>query len=105
MLDATQNDGQFPVRVLFSDETCFTRESVFNTLCAYVVVRKFHITVSSDVQHKFSNNIWAGILGDHLLGPYLLPERLNGTVKYLVFLQHVLPDLLQGIPTNLRQNM
>lgn len=25
-----------------------------------------------------SINVWTGIIGDHLLGPYLLPERLDG---------------------------
>ncbi|GBM14242.1 hypothetical protein AVEN_167324-1 [Araneus ventricosus] len=49
--------------------------------------------------------IWAGILGDHLLGPYLLPDRLPNGSKYLDFLQHVLPDLLQRIETTVRQNM
>lgn len=105
MLDATQNDSQFPATVLFSDEACFTREGVVNTHNAHMWSSENpHITVSSKVQHRFSINIWAGILGDHLLGPYLLPERLNGA-KYLVFLQHVLPDLLQGIPATVRQNM
>ncbi|GFV61220.1 uncharacterized protein TNCV_500121 [Trichonephila clavipes] len=36
------------------------------------------------------------MLGDPLLGPYVLPECLDGA-KYLVFLQHVLPELLQGV--------
>ncbi|GBM15224.1 hypothetical protein AVEN_144021-1 [Araneus ventricosus] len=63
-----------------------------------------HITISSNVQHKFSINICAGILGDHLLRSYLLPERINGA-KYLVFLQHAIPDMLQEIPTTVGQNM
>lgn len=38
-------------------------------------------------------NAWAGITGDCLAGPYLIPERLD-VRKYLIFLQEVLPELL-----------
>ncbi|GBL74852.1 hypothetical protein AVEN_243700-1 [Araneus ventricosus] len=44
-------------------------------------------------QERFSVNVWAGIVGDHLVGPYLLPERLTGA-NYLIFLQQVLQHLL-----------
>lgn len=66
--------------------------------------RKYNTKVQHEsTSRKFSINIWAGILRDHLLGPYLLPERLNDA-QYLVFLQHVLRDLLQGMPTPMSQN-
>lgn len=38
-------------------------------------------------------NVWAGITGGCLTGPYLIPERLD-VRKYLIFLQEVLPELL-----------
>ncbi|GBN96425.1 hypothetical protein AVEN_170718-1 [Araneus ventricosus] len=44
-------------------------------------------------QEWFSVNVWAGIVRDHLVGPYLLPERLTGA-NYLIFLQQVVPQLL-----------
>ncbi|KMQ84872.1 hypothetical protein RF55_16973 [Lasius niger] len=55
-------------------------------------------------QHQFAVNIWAGIVGDTLIGPYLLPPRLNAYI-YLQFLQHVLPDLLEDVPLNIRRDM
>ncbi|GFV74433.1 uncharacterized protein TNCV_5128751 [Trichonephila clavipes] len=33
--------------------------------------------------------------GDHLIGPYILPDRLTGP-RYLIFLQQVLPELLDS---------
>ncbi|GBL98233.1 hypothetical protein AVEN_174044-1 [Araneus ventricosus] len=45
--------------------------------------------------------MFAGIIGDHLLGPYFLPERLNGE-KYLTFLQQVLPDMLNDVTPHVR---
>ncbi|GFW05831.1 uncharacterized protein TNCV_603031 [Trichonephila clavipes] len=44
---------------------------------------------------RFLVNVWAGILGDHLIGPYILPDRLNGP-RYLIFLEQVLPELLDS---------
>ncbi|GFV76517.1 uncharacterized protein TNCV_4727371 [Trichonephila clavipes] len=32
---------------------------------------------------------------DHLIGPYILPDRLTGP-RYLIFLEQVLPDLLDS---------
>ncbi|GFV33184.1 uncharacterized protein TNCV_970381 [Trichonephila clavipes] len=41
---------------------------------------------------------------DSLLGPYILPERLNGSV-YLTFLQEVLPEMLNHVPMPIRQRI
>ncbi|KMQ84622.1 hypothetical protein RF55_17439, partial [Lasius niger] len=38
------------------------------------------------VREKCGINIWMGIIGDHLIGPYMLPPRLNGPI-YVRFLE------------------
>jgi hypothetical protein len=43
-----------------------------------------HTTVASK-HHRFSTNIWVGILGDQLLGEVFLPNRLTGSVYHLFF--------------------
>ena len=53
---------------------------------------------------RFSVNIWAAIVKDHLIGPQILAERLNGAM-YLNFLQNTLPELLENIPLQLRACM
>ena len=71
--------------VLFMDEASFTWESIFNTLNEYVWTESNpHIAASRMYQVRFSINVWAGIFGDHLVAPYLLPNRLTGE-KCLVF--------------------
>ena len=55
-------------------------------------------------QHRFSVNVWCGIVHDHLIGPYILPVRLNGRT-YHAFLSEVLPELLETVPLALRQEM
>ncbi|GFS78149.1 uncharacterized protein TNCV_1107611 [Trichonephila clavipes] len=55
-------------------------------------------------QRHFSVDVWTGIIHNHLIGPYLLPRRLDGRT-YLVFLQEVLPVLLQSVPDNIKARM
>lgn len=63
-----------------------------------------HGTYVKSYQHRFSVNIWAGIIGDLLLGPVLLPPHLNGTT-YLAFHENVLPLYLEDVPLAVRQGM
>jgi hypothetical protein len=44
------------------------------------------------------------ILNDHVIGPYLLSPRLNG-VRYRVFIEQVLPELLEDVPIHTRHQM
>jgi hypothetical protein len=48
-------------------------------------------------QQQFSINVWAGIVGDCLVGPPVLPHRLAGN-HYRDFLSHDLPELLEDVP-------
>lgn len=41
--------------------------------------------------------MWCRIVGDRLIGAYVLPQRVNGQT-YLEFLQNVMPDLLDDVP-------
>lgn len=87
-----------PTTVLFSDEPWLMRESVVDSHSVHMPWSENHYsTVSPKVQHRFGNSIFAGSPADQLLGPYLLYERLNGA-NCLIFLQYVLPDLMQGKP-------
>lgn len=81
--------------VLVSDEKGFAREGTFNAHNNHFYAEENpHIPFVRGYQTKFSVNVWCGILGDSLLGPYILPPRLNAH-HYLVFLQEVLPELLE----------
>ncbi|KMQ84443.1 transposable element tc3 transposase [Lasius niger] len=98
-------DPQFPATVLFSDEACFTREGTFNSKNSHVWAEDNpHRIFESRHQEKFGINIWMGIIGDHLIGPNMLPTRLNGLI-YVRFLEEVLPGLLEEVPLALRQVM
>jgi hypothetical protein len=48
--------------------------------------------------------MWAGIIENCVVGPYLLPHRLN-VPAYCVFLQEVLPVLLEDVPLAVRRDL
>lgn len=55
-------------------------------------------------QQKFRINVWAGIVGNHLLGPVILPGNLNGPM-YLNFLRTTLEDLLDDLPVQIWRDL
>ncbi|GBN14343.1 hypothetical protein AVEN_214556-1 [Araneus ventricosus] len=79
---------------MVTDESTFNREGMFNSHNFHVWSEENpHATRTRAAQERFSVNVWAGSAGDHLVGPYLLSKRLTGA-NYLIFLQQVLPQLL-----------
>lgn len=52
-------------------------------------------------QQQFSCTIWAGIIGNELIGPYFFEERLNGQ-NYVRFLREELGHLLENVPLIIR---
>lgn len=98
-------DHQFLNNVLFTDEATFTRRGVFNFRNKHVWdIENPHVVSERHFQQEFKINVWCGIIGNHLLGPFELPPNLNGPL-YLDFLQRHLVDFLDDIPLIFRQNM
>lgn len=94
----TYEEPRFPSQVLFTDESSFTREGICNLHNLHMWSdNNPHVTRQCRFQVRFAVNVWAGILGDNLIGPYILPERLNGRTYY-IFLNEVLPELLDNVP-------
>ena len=55
-------------------------------------------------QHRYSVNGWAGILGDHVIGPHIFPGHLTGET-YSAFPDLTLLQLLEDLPLNIRRRM
>ena len=98
-------DPRFPEVVLFTDEAHFTRDCMYNSHNSHVWSDENpHATVMTNHQRRFAVNIWAGIVGDYLLGPYMLPPRLRWPM-YRLFLEVHLPMLLEDVPLHIRRRM
>jgi len=49
--------------------------------------------------------VWAGVIGDQLIGPYLRFLRTLSGPRYLNFLENNLSELLEDVPLNTRQSI
>lgn len=92
----------FSANILFTDEAGFTRQGIFNFHNNHAWSDENpHAVVEARHQIRFSLNVWMGILGDRLIGPVFLPNRLTGAA-YHDFLVNTLPGLLDDVPLNQR---
>lgn len=104
-LEMDLNNPLFLGNVLFTDEAGFSREGIFNNRTSHVwAAENPHAIYEAGHQVKFSVNVWAGVIGNFLVGPYILPNRLNSPT-YLVFLRDILPELLEDVPIQIRETM
>ena len=59
---------------------------------------KIHMVLCKQIFNVvFSINVWCGMIGDMLIGPVILDDRITGQ-NYLDFLQNELPKQLEDIP-------
>ncbi|KAJ4434732.1 hypothetical protein ANN_23300 [Periplaneta americana] len=88
----------FPALVLFTDEAQFTRDGITNFHNQHVwAYENPSATVPSHHQVRFSLNMWAGIIGDRLVGPHVLVNRPTGQA-YTNFLENTIPHVLEDTP-------
>lgn len=74
-LDKTSEEADFPERIIWTDEATFTRRGILNQ-------RNYHIWADENphaireynFQHEFQCNVWCGIMGNRLIGPFFCPN-------------------------------
>jgi len=104
-LRQVDRDPRFSSRVIFSDESLFTQEGIFNSHnMHYWSEENPRVTRLKNFQVRWKINIWAGIMGTQILGPVILPDILTGQ-SYVEFLQENLPDFLEEVPLFERNKM
>ncbi|KAJ4425767.1 hypothetical protein ANN_27390, partial [Periplaneta americana] len=95
----------FPALVLFTDEAQFTRDGITNFHNQHVwAYENPRATVPSHHQVRFSLNMWVGIIGDRLVGPHVLVNRITGQA-YTNFLENTIPHVLEDTPLINRQHI
>ena len=86
-------------------EVTFTRDGIFNYHNIHVWSDKNpHAIQETHFQDSFSAKVWAGMVENHLIDPYILPPRLT-TAGYLDFLNHILGNFLEDVPLGTRCDM
>lgn len=98
-------DADFLQSIIWTDEAQFTRDGVtnFHNLHEWNTENP-HNKKPTAFQIRFSVNVWAGIRGNVLIGPKILPPRLNSE-NYLAFLNEIVPEMLEDTPIAQRQRL
>lgn len=91
------DDVNFFKYVMFSDEATFHSTGQLNRHNShYWSVENPHWSRSVDHQHRWSINVWCGIINGYLVGPFVIDGILNG-LRYLAFLRNDLPLLMEDV--------
>lgn len=91
--------------VMFSDEATFHNNGSVNRYnFHYYADENPHFLRTVNNQHRWSINVWGGIIDNFIIGPFFFEGTLTGPV-YLNFLENNLPQLLDYIPDIIRQVM
>lgn len=91
--------------ILWTDESKFTNNGVINKQNnRYWDDQNPHWTFETNNQTIWGTNVWCGLIGGKLLGPFFYDGTLNGR-RYYNFLLNELPMMLDDIPLALRGNI
>lgn len=104
-LEKSGTDENFFDKILFTDESTFHNNGLMNRHnFHYYSTENKHEFRLSDRQTRWSLNVYGGLMGEHVVGPYFFNSHLNGR-KFLRFLKRDFWILLEDIPLNDRRNM
>lgn len=96
---------RFVMTFCCTDEAQFTRDGLFNFHNSHVYAHENpHAVKPCNHQRRFSLNVWAGIVGNKLLGPHFFEGSLNGHM-YTQFLDNEFSEMLADLPVRTRAGM
>lgn len=105
MLRKMREDPMFFDNILWSDESTCRKDGFLNLHNLHSWQLENPRLIREDrSQIQFKINLWTGIIGGRIIGPFELPETLNGE-RYLHFLTNALPELLRDVPPETQNQM
>lgn len=107
MLHADSENSNYLKKILWTDESKFDRDGITNYHNLHFWAPRGenpHVSREGAHQRRFSLNVWMGIIHSHLIGPFFLPDNLNGE-SYEEFLRNNLYMLLENVPIEYRRGM
>lgn len=105
LLNMVEEYPQFLSRILWTDEATFNSAGGVNLHnMHYWSENNPHWMQQVAHQNRWSVNVWCGIVEGKIIGPFIFNGNLNGD-RYLQFLMHDLPPLLEDVSLETRMNM
>lgn len=87
----------FTSRIMFTDESTFTNNGMWNRRNSHWWSSQNPYQIQeTGFQTRWKWNVWAGIVGNQILGPYFLPSRMDGPA-YLDFLNHYVAETVDSL--------
>ena len=100
----TADQPDFFNHVLWTDESGFTRDGIMNLHSLHIYSDENpRVTRSASFRRRFRVNVWAGILGIILIGPFIIEDSMRGE-DYLNFVEDVLMPMLDDMPLQSRRH-
>ena len=101
----TGDQPDFLNHVLWTDESGFTRDGIVNLHNLHIYSDENPcVTRSASFQQRFHVNVRAGILGNTLIGPFIIEDRMRGE-DYLNFVADVVMPILDDMPLHSRWHL
>lgn len=100
MMNRANENETFIENILFTDESSFNLHGHHNPSVAVGYSRENqHITIPYRTQYPQKVNVWAGILGNSIIGPFFINGNLNAD-KYLELLRNQIVPAVQRLNIN-----
>lgn len=99
-LERCAENPRFTGNVIWSDESLFSRNGMWNRRICHHWAEKGHnphATRPLAHQIRWSVNVWAGIRGNDIIGPVFIPGTLN-RARYLALLNDTVERYIDGLP-------
>lgn len=98
VMEKSNADGNFIKNIIFTDESTFPLHGKHNpSILRYWARENKHRSYAYRSQYPEKLNVWAGILDNHLVGPFFIDGSLNAQ-KYLTLLQEQVLPAIQNLP-------
>lgn len=99
------NDRNFLGKIMFTDEATFTTNGIVSSQnCRYWARNNPNWVINCKDQYSQKVNVWCGILGDRIIGPFFFNQSLNAH-RLVNFLDGELWDEIENLPLDLRRDM
>lgn len=103
VMERANNDDDFINRICFTDESSFAMLGKHNPSVVRFWYRENpHVRMDYRTQYPEKLNVWAGVVGNNIIGPFFIDGNLNGQ-RYLELLQNQIIPELQQLPVDIQQ--
>lgn len=101
MMEKANEDRYFLRNVCFTDECTFTLHNEPNVQnCRIWATHNPHKYLETRTQYPQKLNVWAGILGRHIIGPFFLDGNLTSERFLQILTDEITPTLNEVAPEN-----